>query len=316
MKNRHRKQMIWGFALVGMCFVCCSCQNQKEEIINYGQYEAMVQALENDQYEAAYQEFVKIAQPVEDVKKEEVNAVDFKSVILGEWMTRVNYDYQDVQTEITFQEDGTCVLYGNLHTWNIEQVSDKKFKIDVYLDKEHKYQYICEYDAEHEIYYLRDAEDEEAPRYYRSDEVAVAVITMDNMWEYFEMKKYMYMGLQAWYEYCVGLCMKPEYGEKFLMEGQNMYAKYYVEKVPRACSIDEETMEITLGGVIYHFYGSEGEEFAVFRDYNFDLNKERGIYPALVESSKISKHSVYGYEVSATEKMEILDIRGEFIYKK
>lgn len=314
MRNWNKKQMICGIVMVGMCIAFASCKNQEEEIIDYGPYETLVQALENHQYELAHQEFIGIVQPAEDVKKEE-NTTEYQEVILGEWMTRVNYYYQDLQTELIFKEDGTCMLYGNLHTWNIEKVSENVFRINVYLDKEKKYQYMCKFNTEHELYYLQDADDENAPKYYRSNQVAVAVINMDNMWEYFEMKKYLDKGEQAWYEYCVGLCMKPEYGEKFLMEGQNMHVDWYVEKVPRACSIDKEKMEITLGGIIYHFYGSEGEEFALFHEEDFERNKTRGIYTALVESYRISTHSVYGYDVSAIEKMEILDIRGEFIYK-
>lgn len=168
------KKMIFVFILAGIGSSFLSCK-EPEPMIENEKYKTLIQYLEENKMDDAYEDLVEILQPQDEVEEDVLEKK--REVLQGEWVTERKDS--GIPKKIVFEADGTCLYGDGPYTWEILTGNIEKAIVEIKLDKKRVCTYTLEYDRKVEKYciyknkynkypYGLEWEPLENPRYYKS----------------------------------------------------------------------------------------------------------------------------------------------------
>lgn len=295
----------------------------------YEKYDALIEAIEANDFEKAYAELVRFANEAEGVSQptEEEEFAELAKNAVGEWIT-FHEDVTDAKTLI-LNEDGTGFYDTENFTWAVDYGDEDYFTVKCMVNGvEFKY-YINfnRYDGEsvyrcsvnivevQDEYSWTSTHEDESTYFdrYNKDVLEIVDITAENFNDYFEVRPEPYWNLNEFGEpesWGRGhyVFLRPEYAERLAIDDSEIKVQYTGKEVYYYCDVDLENMKLEMGEAIPNREKEDIDETTSFRLYNSYDNRFPEEYAVTYFSSYSGNGYFNGEECTFATNIEDLNI--------
>lgn len=254
----------------------------------YEKYDALIEAIEANDFERAYNELVKFANEAEGVSMptQDEQYAELAKNAVGEWIT-FDEDVTDA-TALVINEDGTGTYGEDSFTWAVDYGSDESFSIKCLVNGiEFKYYisftkyedervwrcqtFLVEVQDEYSWTTTHEDEDTYFSR-YNKDVLEIIDITAENFNDYFEVRPEFFwneneFGEAEGWGRSAYVFLKPEYAERLAMDDTEIKFQYTGKLVYYYCDVDLENRKVEIGDAISGRDKEDVDETSSFRMY-------------------------------------------------
>lgn len=304
--NFPMKKILAMILVMALCLSLCGCAflaktdngeattDEKSEGISFGsskyeKYDALIEAIEANDFEKAYSELVKFADEAAGVSKptQDEQYAELAKNAVGEWIT-FHEDAVDVKP-LVINEDGTGSYGDESFTWTVDNGSDEHFQLKCLVDgidfkytvQFNKYDgdktwhcqvFVIEVIDEYSWTSHHEDEDTYFDR-YNKNKLEIVDITSENFFDYFEMRlenswsKNEFDEVEGWGRNYY-LFLKPEYADRLAIDDSEIKLQYTGKLVYYFCDVDLENQTIEVGEAIASQDKKDVDETTSFRLYN------------------------------------------------
>ncbi len=267
----------------------------------YEKYDALIEAIEANDFEKAYGELVKFANEAEGISQptQDEQYAELAKNAVGEWIT-FKEDAVDVKP-LVLNEDGTGTYGDDSFTWAVDYGGDEHFNVKCLVDGiEFKYYLNFGKYEDAKVWYclanivennadgswMTTHEDETTYfSRYNKDALEIVDITAENFFDYFEMRPEAFWNLNEFGEaegwgrsYYVFL--KPEFADRLAIDDSEIKLQYTGDLVYYYCDVDLENQKLEIGDLIPGEDKREVDEttsFTLYRSYNDRFPEEYAV---------------------------------------
>lgn len=322
------KRILLGMLVAGMCLVLGSCNKEAEQ--EPQPYEALIQYMDAQEYENAYEELLKFAPE----KESDLEIYENKrQSVIGTWTSVSDKNRES----FVLQDDGICVMGEHELEWNVrwgDLEGDSKIEVDVKFEKEAICRLFFEWEPDYQMYSMRmglyeedgtcelDAED--TAYYYNEEKIEFVEITEDNFWDYFEVHAFPKWYRSAWGEvfdasYKTCFCLKNDYAQNLLIRENEAVFEYKAKQCVNDMKVDFENQIMDVGEFEEQSLRMESNVAKTAEwDGEFFIEEDcEGYYP-IVFADSIDSMYIYWDNVQAYlyADFEILQARGQLVWIK